>query len=387
MHSNATVAVITSLLGAVACDASGPPADPTCLDAKCDLPDDPVELACVRRRADAFNENQLAFTERFLRWSCADTEGVTGVDRGQEYCEYFAIVKLPPAAADDPSPAPSIHGRLVVIPPEDLDDPDPAPDYETTPEEVLLSPDQILELEQDPTAVIGQCVFTSWNEDIPAPAPTCEDEGAIAGGFGSSECPGVLGVPLDEENFRMKFEVNSAEAAQVLVEDCYEHPEGGDPDDPHDFRHDDFLRGCFLNAEINETEFRKSDSVVCAAAVRLAECGCFPVERSHELPEILSPWDRRGFPLGTWSGAYELPAGCRYVEPGDGSRTIVACDLTAQEILTYPLDPKGYCREKYGPNVVVHVPIPGHAIACYPELSSSPYAAACDARPWVLTAY
>ena len=70
---------------------------------KCDLPDDPAEVSCTKRRADAYTEARSAFTEGFLRWSCADVAGVTEDDRGQEYCEYFAIAQLPP---DGTNPAP-----------------------------------------------------------------------------------------------------------------------------------------------------------------------------------------------------------------------------------------------------------------------------------------
>src|SRR5688572_6858155 len=179
----------------VACTSADSPDIDDCANGHCDLPDDPAEVSCSMRRSDAFNENRYAFDESFLRWSCADVAGVTAEDRGQEYCEYFAIAQLP-----ETETAATVFGKNL----------GPDSTYGTTPEAVELTPPQIAALEADETAVVGQCVFTSWNSDIPGPVPACD----------AGECPSVLGVPVDEANFRMTFDVNSADAAQILVEDC-----------------------------------------------------------------------------------------------------------------------------------------------------------------------
>lgn len=360
-------------------DADGGDDDGECMgEDGCDLPTDPTERSCALRRADAFNPNQYGFTERALRWSCADVDGVTGVDRGQEYCEYFAIVQLPGETA-----AGTILGRVIRNdPPEGSQE---APTYDSTPVALPLDDASISALEADPTEVVGQCVFTSWNED--EADPPCVH---------TSNCPNVLDVPLTADDFRMKFLVNSTEAAQFLVEDCMcalhpfasgmcvaPDPLTGDPDDPKDRLHDDFTRGCMLNAGINQTEFRKSDTTVCTAMLRVAECGC-SVSGATDFPQVISPSGRRGFPLGTWSDPAGLPTGCRYIEAGDDSQTLVSCDLTAGEVLNRSADLKQLCREKYGPNVVVHVPISPADIACEPSASASPYAAACSETPWVV---
>src|SRR5688572_13485355 len=46
--------------------------------------DDAIAQTCERRRDDAFNPNQLAFTSEALRWSCDDVEEVQAFERGQE---------------------------------------------------------------------------------------------------------------------------------------------------------------------------------------------------------------------------------------------------------------------------------------------------------------
>ncbi|HUS64744.1 MAG TPA: hypothetical protein VMZ28_09395 [Kofleriaceae bacterium] len=330
--------------------------DPDCTGAKCDIPDGPDEELCSLRRADAFNQNQRAFTTDFLRWSCNDVDGVTWEDRGQEYCEYFAIAQLPPAESGGETPAPAVLGRNL------------GADYTlgTTETALELTYDQMTALEADADAVVAQCVFTSWNSDIPGPVPACTEE----------YCPDVLGVPVREDDFRMKFDVNSMDAAQLLVEDCSVATRTGEEDD--------FTRACMLNAEINDTAFRKSDTTVCAAVVRLSECQC-SVPDGATLPELISSPDERGFPLGTWSGSTELPAGCRYAELGDDSHTVVTCDLTATDVLDWKMDLKGRCQTKYADNVVVHVPMPAaDDVTCAPEQSESEYADTCSATPWVV---
>lgn len=344
------------LLLAAGCAADASGGDDSCAGEKCDIPDGEDGDLCELRRADAFNDNQLAFTEKFLRWSCNDVDGVTASDRGQEYCEYFAIAQLPPANEGEDPPPPAVVGRNL------------GADYTsgTTEPSIDLTYSQITALEDDPSAVVAQCVFTSWNSDMPGPVPACSE----------TSCPEVLGVRVEEEDFRMKFDVNSTEAAQLLVQDCSVSDASASDDA--------FTRGCMLNADINDTAFRKSDTTVCAATIRLSECACTPTGDAR-LDTMISPPDRRGFPLGTWSSPTGLPSGCRYIDLGDDSRTVVTCDLSAADVLDYALDLKGRCQTKFADNVVVHVPMPSaDVLTCAPEQSSSPYADSCPALPWVL---
>ena len=359
--------LVALLLALPACagndSGSGDDDGSACTGSKCDLPGGEDSDLCQMRRVDAFNENHNAFTHDYLRWSCNDVDGVTREDRGQEYCEYFAIAQLPPPEQGAPAPPASVLGLNL------------GADYSagTTETSVQLTANQLDQLEHDSAQVVGQCVFTSWNSDIPGPVPACQDP---------AECPDVLGVPVDAETFRMKFDVNSAQAGQQLVEDCYTDPDGGDPANAADPLNDDFTRGCLYNAQVNDTAFRKSDTTVCAASMRLSECGCAPTG-DETFEQLVSPFARRGFPLGTWSDPHGLPAGCRFVDLGDDSQTVVTCDLTAADVVNWAPDLKGRCQTKYADNVVVHVPMPDQ-VACTPEGSPSPYASTCTATPWVL---
>jgi hypothetical protein len=344
-----------------------------CTGSKCDKPDEGGAETCELRQADALDGAQKAYTREAIRWACSDVEGVNtngNDDRGQEYCEYFAIVQPPPRAGGAEA-EPELVGRG-----GDLS--------------VVLDDDQIAALEDDPAATVGQCVFTSWHQDAPGPVPACTAE----------SCPEVYGFRIEEENFRMLDTVNSNNAARLLVNDCLKPGPVGEQGVADDPLHSDYYRGCMMCGDLADQGlcvfWRRSDPTICAAVMRLAECGCGldtdgdGQANDVNVAETLIPPQPtaegvtlRGFPLGTWSGANELPAGCSYVETGDDSQTVVTCNLTASDLLGSATDPKGRCREKYGDNVVVHIPIDPDAIVCSapPE---GPYADTCDADPWVL---
>lgn len=330
-----------------------------------DFPQDIVEQ-CEDRRADAFVKDRPAFSREHLRWSCRDVPDTHPDDRGQEYCEYFAVVQGPNWEESE------VLGMYVGEGGEEG----------VTPTRLDLSYEDIDALEADPEAIVGQCVFSSWNGDVALPDEyACDEE----------TCPGeaLFDIPLaDEYFFRMKLEANTYEAAEALVVDCMDYVAGeGDPDDPADRYHDDFLRACELNHGINETEYRKSDNTVCASAMRLSECGCFLTLRDAEFGPGLSQKGELGFPLGSWESPDALPPGCRYQELTPGAKQLVTCELTALEVLDNAMELKSYCAEKYADDVVVHVPVPADAVRCEPSLEDEPYAHTCTDEPWVVSDY
>lgn len=322
-------------------------------------PDPAVEPMCYDRRTEAFNPNRLSYTPTALRWSCSDIDSTSPDDRGQEYCEYFAIAALPPTPGHPDAP-PAILGRALGA--------DPADGH--TPFALDLDGEQIAALEGASDSVVGACVFSSWNADIDAP---CGD---------ACEVDDVLGVAVDTATFRMKYDPNTNEAALALVDDCTGYLPPGDAGNPDDPFADPFLRACQLNTIVNETQYRKSDNVICGASVRLAECGCRPADGSDLGPAIAPPGDL-GFRLGGWQGPAELPPGCRYHDVVAGAHTLVVCDLTGAEVLQNADELKGYCRERFADDVVVHVAIEPDAIVCEPDPAAA-YAGDCGAQPWVL---
>jgi hypothetical protein len=353
---------------------------------------------CEARRADAVLSSQTAFTASAIRWACSDVEGVNTNerdDRGQEYCEYYAVVQPPPTKEGGSAPPPRDLGRTGSGDPLELE----------------LSEDQIFALEDNPDSTVGQCVFTSWHQDVDGELPLCGSAAASA-----DSCPemslaegaklppwmtdGGLGFKMDSEMLRMKVTINSNGAAVDLLEKCMSEFQGGSclSELPTPAPDDDYMRGCMKAYGLFCTEWRRSDPTICAGALRAAECGCGVDTDADgkadvtDIPGIAralvprQPQDGaitlRGFRLGTWSNADGLPSGCRFMETGDQSHTVVACNLTASDVLSAQTDVKGKCREKYGDNVVVHIPVPTDAIVCTPPEDGAHTDTCGEMVPW-----
>lgn len=224
---------------------------------------------------------------------------------------------------------------------------------------------------------------------------------------GDSQAPswitsGEYDLPISRELMKMKHPLNSNGAASDLINQCMVSPLVGDESNSSDPLHDDFTRGCMHAFELFQTDWRRSDPSICAAGGRLTECGCGIDTDADGLADITDPLQfaaavlprqpetdgtlrLRGFQLGTWSDANQLPAGCRYIDTGDAdsTSTLVACDLTATDVLASATDPKQRCRDKFGDNVVVHVAVPADAIVCSPPVGG-PYTDSCGAQPWIV---
>jgi hypothetical protein len=81
-----------------------------------------------------------------------------------------------------------------------------------------------------------------------------------------------------------------------------------------------------------------------------------------------------------------LPPGCVYLEGGDDSQTLVACSLSAADVLRGADDVKHVCREKYANDIVVHVEIPAASVDCVTSRGNPKYSANCSKNPWVVQA-
>lgn len=338
---------------------------------------------CEEREADTTATGKPRFLSNAIRWPAADVEGVTadelGDDRGQEYAEYFVITKVPNQGGT------AFEEQSVVL------------GHPSTKLDIQLNDEQkfFLEDEEEKGSVVGQCIFTSWHSDVSGPLP-CEVDGT---------CPNILGQTVDEKLFRMMILINSNRASSDLVEECSRQVSAntyktGDSTDETDVRHRDFMRGCGIANDLFQTHWRSSDSQICSAAMRFSECGCsVGGDKSITLGSAIIPSLRaqeedggisyRGFPLGTWSDASELPVGCKYVDIGkelDGkaSQTIVSCDISAGTLLKRSEDPKEFCRQQYGEDVVVYVPIPESSLECDPPANGQ-YAGTCSDTPWVVS--
>ena len=106
----AILALSTLALAGPACGeeaGDGGPGTRECDGGKCDTPVGNDE-SCKLRMSEVLDSTNRGFTSNDIRWACADVEGVNTVgsgDRGQEYCEYFAIFQPPPAEEGGERPA------------------------------------------------------------------------------------------------------------------------------------------------------------------------------------------------------------------------------------------------------------------------------------------
>lgn len=368
----------------LACDESAEGDDDTteCDGGKCDTPGGTKQEQCLARQSEVLDSSQRGFLPDAIRWAAADVEGVntTSLDsRGQEYTEYFPIVQLPGATKGVDLARPLSDKEGDVSPGSICAEGETGDHCATT-----ITEEQMIALEDDPTAIVGACVFTSWHNDVPGPLPAC------AGGKCDEE-DALYGIPFTEEFFRMKIFFNGNGAAHDLVKKCYDGkaPAPKKWSDTKDPLTEPFFRGCMQVQGIFGTGWRRSDPSVCAVVNRLDECGCtVPGLTRETLPDGIIPaqpgedgkislW---GFRLGTWDDPEGLPPGCRYLETGDTSHVLVACDLTATDVRDNLSDVKEVCRRTYGPNVVVHVPLPKDAITCKPPNTSA--AKTCGKIPW-----
>jgi len=410
-------AILSSMLFFAAC-SGGTDTRLDCDDSgKCDTPGGTVKEMCTNSRVNAMDEKRPHFTPAGVRWSCKDVNGVTpngntSDDRGQEYCEYFTMLHtngIPsvilnssgePEFCDASTPCAqgtcnneifSCVSGTSVDTTEKADVLGKNIRGETiTPLDPVLSKGQLEWLAQNPSAKIGECVFTSWHKDIDRPIESSEK----LGGYSlNATTPGA-----SNKLFRMEVGFNSNAAAKALVEDCLAPGKAAEKDG--------FMRGCEMCGDKSCVPWRKSDPSVCTMAMRVAECGCsvsvggkkLDIKKSADLEtlrDLFVPEARRGFTLGTWDGIGQLPTGCRYVRTGDptsisgtkwsvndpnADQTIVACDLKGSHITAATAkDPKEACRLTYGDEVVVHVRAPTPEMATISCTSTEP---SCQGAPW-----
>jgi hypothetical protein len=295
---------------------------------------------CRHRRDEALLASARAYREHALRWPCRDVDEIEALNDdaygGQEYCEYFAVVQM------------DIGGRVGLAPFEGgrfLDVPHAAKPTRAVTTGTVLGLDRkqsewFIRHANDP---VGACVFTSWFADNTEPLPACRD---------AKHCADLFGLTLTADHFRMRRPDNSLADARRLLAGCARR---GSP-----LVSDIFMRGCQLLEQYGLGRvWRRSDPVLCAAAMRMAECGC--LQDRDAFAAALTSKDGeplRGLPLGAWSGLDRRPPDCHWVQTGENSHTLLYCTLHGNDVLTAQLNLKSACK-RFADQVVVHVPIAG----------------------------
>jgi len=374
---------------------------------------------CEDREADAFKANRATHHPFGLRWSCADVNQIPSGLVDQEYCESFAVIR-PPVDGEGTLGEPVVLGKTSDFEVDDSEkctaqflsgdqDADLVFDYQTCPyiggrsgESGGLASEELDALGALPDETeVGACVFTSWHSDFQNEFPIWDQAPGCGGPDGrdpEADCPQVQGLDLTKDNFRMTQSVNSLSAAGNLVDDCLGRNWSvanfdGSPVE------DDFMRGCLLNELINRTSYRKSDTTVCSAAMRLTECNCWPNLTGEagdggvdtnvpDFPEVLAGVGLRGFRMGTWEHYDKVEQlGCRYVETNEDdpstenretSFTVVECPITAAKLRDiHNQDLRRYCKDTYADELVVQITFLEDYVQCDPTESESPFAGTC----------
>jgi hypothetical protein len=301
----------------------------------------------------------------YIRWACGDVPGVTGVDRGQEYCEYNAVS----------------GGKVVKT---------------------------AAELKAGTTL---SCVFTSVYQDVKGvtasstgyvpSAETIAYGKKIATALAAKE---NLGVTTDPALTEMHVGFNSRGAATDLVQQCaakddlvnemrqvacwqagVANPANAsklktlcrgrnlvdearwakvvalgakivtDPKDPNfETQHD--IAGCVHTIKFfPTTAWRNSDPTICARVTRATnECGCGFVA----IPDAVE-----GFTFTGWTNS-ALPAGCRYAKmDGKDYQQVVICQASTSELEDLPLNPsysgdlQEFCHQRFANDLVMRAPL------------------------------
>jgi hypothetical protein len=318
----------------------------------------PWELAglCNENIQRHITVRQQELAEGVVRWQCGDRPGVDGAeDRGQEYCEYFALSK----------------GKRV----DTIADADPAaPLY---------------------------CLYTSVYMDV---AEGTTRDAKLAAELSKKE---NANATVSKDLVRMKGQFNSRGAATTLVVDAMNAPKDVNDErqaacflasiDPANKANAEKLKEACrgksltsksawskvtkLGAKIPKTtdasyetykdmvacmavdnlehggvDWRMSDPHIAQVTVRANdECGC----QYTALPDALE-----GFLQGTWSSKDALPPGCRRVKvDGQDYQHMTLCEISASErgdletSLDYSENLQAFCNERFGKDIVLTAPL------------------------------
>lgn len=292
----------------------------------------------------------------FIRWACGDVPGVTGIDRGQEYCEYQAVSggKKVSAATELVAGKPLYCLFSSVY--ADVKGTEAATETYSKTLATALSTKENLDATCDyplsvmhvgfntrgaATDLVQQCAGTTSvvNELRQA---ACWQAGVANPQYASKLRTLCRGKNLADEARWKKAE---ALGAKVVV----------DAKDPNfETQHD--IAGCISTLKyFPTTAWRNSDPTICARVTRATtECSC----KYNAIPDAVE-----GFTFTGWTNS-ALPTGCRYAKvDGKDYQHLVICQASTAEVEDLPLHPEysgdlqEFCHQRFANDLVMRAPL------------------------------
>jgi hypothetical protein len=325
-----------------------------------------------------------------LRWDCADVRGVTSPDRGQEYCEYQAVVNgkaITQASQLATGAKLSCLFTSVYADVKDNDSTTNTAAYRTEIAKQLASTDNLGVAVDEKLAVMNEGFNSRGAAD--ALITTCRDTSKatplddkaadvrIAAAFQAFQAGGPNAQQI----------ATLAKAASACTKDGggnVTHCDSGLADDAtwakltdlgvkvaaqgdQNYERQRDIAACTrVDAEVpgqpgqtNGVPWRNSDPNICGRVSR-ATSECSTVWPDGALDNVPGGFD--GFLFSGWTGT--LPAGCRYMQKdGADYKNVVICDATDQQAKTlkfsanFAKDAQGFCHDTFAQNIAMVAPL------------------------------
>lgn len=301
----------------------------------------------------------------YIRWACGDVPGVTGVDRGQEYCEYQAVSagKKITAATQLTAGQPlyclfsSVYQDVKGLEQKNGDYvPNAATIAYSKTLATALSAKENMNATVDPNLATMHVGFNSRGAATDL-VQQCAGTSAVLNELRQTACwQASVKTPANASKLRtlcrgknladeVRWKKVEALGAKVVV----------DQKDPNfETQHD--VAGCISTLRyFPTTAWRNSDPTICARVTRAtSECSC----KYNVIPDAVE-----GFTFTGWTNS-ALPTGCRYAKvAGKDYMHLVICQASTAETEDLALNPayagdvQEFCHQRFANDLVMRAPI------------------------------
>jgi len=301
----------------------------------------------------------------YIRWACGDVPGVTGVDRGQEYCEYQAVsagkavktVSELKAGASLTCVFTSVYQDVKGVA---FDGSSYAPNKATLDYgkklATAMATKENLGVTTDPNLELMHVGFNSRSAATDL-VTQCATPGDLTNELRQAACwqAGVAN-PANASKLktlcRGRNLADEARWAKVVALGAKVATDAKDPN--FETQHD--IAGCVHTIKFfPSTAWRNSDPTICARVTRATnECSCGYVA----IPDAVE-----GFTFTGWTNS-ALPTGCRYAKvDGKDYQHVVICQASSAEVEDMPLNPsyandlQEFCHQRFANDLVMRAPL------------------------------